>query len=349
MTDTLPPTTVQPIDPRSDLPPAAYGCGQTKQGDIRAARIEVIATADDKVNTTEPPSHNHAQEGTNKVYQSEAGHIWEFDDTPGAERICIQHANGTFWEIHPTGDQVCKVFGKDFEIALSDKNLVVGGALNVTCQGDATFLVAGNVTEKIGGNKTTIINGDHITRVGGKTLHYSKGDINVQSSGNVSVAALVGTVSIAAKTTATVSGQTTNIIGSTKATLSGQAVGMFGETSTTFNNGSASLSLSSGTVTMSGTTVNIVATGKLTTWGGSYGSSGNGGGVVAQPPSGPINSVLTATVPASLDPTAGLTIPSSLISPSLESQFAGRTDNPVLVPTLDPSLTYPKDRVKNPN
>ena len=39
----------------------------------------------------------------NHVYESESGHVQEFDDTPGAERIHTYHRAGTFEEIHPDG------------------------------------------------------------------------------------------------------------------------------------------------------------------------------------------------------------------------------------------------------
>jgi hypothetical protein len=39
----------------------------------------------------------------NKVYETESGHIQEFDDTLGAERIHQRHRTGTSYEVGPTG------------------------------------------------------------------------------------------------------------------------------------------------------------------------------------------------------------------------------------------------------
>ncbi len=108
------------LDPRSDSPPATFGEGQSVQGDIRAGRIEVIATGDDEINVAEPSTPTHSVYPNNHVYQTASGHLQEFDDTPGAERINTQHKAGTFREIHPDGSVVHKIFGKDFYIILDD-------------------------------------------------------------------------------------------------------------------------------------------------------------------------------------------------------------------------------------
>lgn len=296
MTD-KPDPNIQQIDPRSDLPPSAFGAGQSVQNDIRTARIEVMATADDKVNIAEPPTPNHPRSPYNKVYHSPSGHLIEYDDTPGAERILIMHKSGSFTEIHPQGDNVTKIFGKDYHITLDDENIFVGGTRNITVQGDATFLCAGDVTQKIGGNLNTIVNGDHITRVAGKTLHYSKGPIDIQSAAAINMF--------------------------TTSTISLQSMGQ--------------LSLNSGAnlVARAATTAQYFSVG-ITHIDGSSIYENSGG---ADPGAGTLKS---------LDPTSGLTIPQSLIQPSLESQFAVRTDNNVLVPTIS-AVTFPRDRIKNNN
>ena len=37
----------------------------------------------------------------NKVFETESGHVQEFDDTPGQERIHTYHRSGTFHEVDP--------------------------------------------------------------------------------------------------------------------------------------------------------------------------------------------------------------------------------------------------------
>lgn len=175
------------IDTRTDVPEHSYGAGQSKQLDIKMARIGVIATGNDKVNITEPSTPTYSQYPYNNVTQSISGHIKEVDDTPGAERLFEMHKSGTFYEIHPDGTKVTKIFGDDFYIILKDHNLIVGGNLNITVQGDANFLVKGDANTKIDGNYNLTVNGNMTTRVKGNSLSYTKGTMDIQSKGNLSI------------------------------------------------------------------------------------------------------------------------------------------------------------------
>lgn len=282
-----------PIDERQDGPPSTFGEGQSKQGDIRAARIEVIATANDKVNMTEPSTPNHPQYPWCKTYQGLSGHIREEDDTPGAERILDMHKSGTFTEVHADGSKVTKIFGKDFYLILDDHTLFVGGNINISVQGNANLLVKGDLITKVGGNMETTVHGHMTTRVTGKTLHYGKDDIDVQSAGNISVKSdkqirLQSTLEMNFNTAA-------NLV----ARAGGQAI--YHSDGVTYIDGSQ-------------THINLPG---------------------PNPPKGAL---------VKMDPGAGLNVPDSLIQPSIESQFAVRTDNNAMVSTISTDVTFPKDR-----
>lgn len=175
------------IDIRSNVPELSYGTGQGKSVDIRSARLTEITTADDKIVITEPSSQSHSQYPFNKVDQSISGHIREVDDTPGAERLMEMHKSGTYQEILPDGTKVTKIFGDDFYIALIDHNLVVGGNLNITVQGDCNLLVKGSMKTKVDGNYNLTVNGNMTTRVEGNEVHYVKGDIDYQTNSNLTI------------------------------------------------------------------------------------------------------------------------------------------------------------------
>ena len=63
----------------------------------------------------------------NHVYESESGHIMEFDDTNGGERIKIAHRMGTSDEILEDGSKVEQVVNEKYTRVLGDHNTVVGG------------------------------------------------------------------------------------------------------------------------------------------------------------------------------------------------------------------------------
>lgn len=102
--------------------------------------------------TSEPRSTYGAQYPFNHVRETESGHIQEFDDTPGRERIHEYHRSGTFYEVHPDGSKVTKVVGEDYEIVHKDKKLRVRGNVQVFVDGDASLYVRGDMDAQIDEN-----------------------------------------------------------------------------------------------------------------------------------------------------------------------------------------------------
>ena len=122
-------------------------------------------------NTDTPPVYPY-----NNVKQTQSGHSMEMDDTPGRERIRIQHrgANtasgmmpGSFIEMHPNGDVVHKFYGESYEIVAGRKNVQIKGTCNLTIEGDCNIHVVGNKTEVIDGNYTLQVAGSMTARSAG--------------------------------------------------------------------------------------------------------------------------------------------------------------------------------------
>lgn len=80
----------------------------------------------------EPESPYDAQYPYNKVRESESGHLEEWDDTPGAERLHRMHRTGTAEEIFPDGTKVTKVVGENYEIVYINNKLHVKANCDVT-------------------------------------------------------------------------------------------------------------------------------------------------------------------------------------------------------------------------
>ena len=91
----------------------------------------------------EPATEYAAKYPKNKVMETESGHIVEYDDTPGAERIVIHHRSGTFEEFYPDGKKVDRRQSDSFEIDLSNRFVLVNGDMNT--------VVAGNYRLNVGG------------------------------------------------------------------------------------------------------------------------------------------------------------------------------------------------------
>jgi hypothetical protein len=80
----------------------------------------------------------------NKVFESERGHIVEFDDTPGSERIHIYHNSGHYTEM-VAGMRTDKVNGDHIEISMRDRYIKVNGNMAVIVEGTTTIASKGAV------------------------------------------------------------------------------------------------------------------------------------------------------------------------------------------------------------
>jgi len=121
----------------------------------------------------------------NHVWHTEAGHVFEVDDTPKAERIHIFHNKGTFMEIQPAGDRMTKVVGNDYEVIFGEKDMFVKGNVNITINGDARTLIKGNKIEEIDGDLIQTVRGDVIQKIDGNEAKEIGSDKSTQINGNM--------------------------------------------------------------------------------------------------------------------------------------------------------------------
>ena len=105
----------------------------------------------------------------NHVFESEAGHIKEIDDSPGAERLFTQHSAGTFEEIHPDGSKVVKIVGDNYEIVAGKSQILIQGDVNITTLGTVRELIKGDYHLEVEGNYTQKIHKNHRVKVGAGT------------------------------------------------------------------------------------------------------------------------------------------------------------------------------------
>jgi len=118
---------------------------------------------------TEPPSpadpDNPPLYPYNDVWDSESGHSIQLDDTPGRERVSLQHGkSGNFIEMHPNGDQVIKVFGESFDITIGKKNIYVTGVCNIVVNGDCNMQVNGDFNHEVNGDYNLAVKGKYNLR-----------------------------------------------------------------------------------------------------------------------------------------------------------------------------------------
>jgi len=156
---------------------------EKKRNDID--EMEVPSGGGSSSQITEPTTPYNTQYPFNKVKETEGGHIQEFDDTPGAERIHWYHRSGTFEEIHPDGSTVLKVVGSKYEVTINDNNLHVKGNLNIDVDQNANILINGNANVKVDGKLDFVaeegidISTNGNLNLSGKTVNISGKPINL--------------------------------------------------------------------------------------------------------------------------------------------------------------------------
>ena len=111
----------------------------------------------------------------NHVFETESGHIVEYDDSPGAERMFRQHAEGTFEEIHPNGDMVTKIVGDNYEIVVGTERIVIKGSQNITVEGSVRELIKGDYVQEIEGSFYQKIHKNHRVKIGAANEDHANG------------------------------------------------------------------------------------------------------------------------------------------------------------------------------
>jgi len=144
---------------------------------------------------SEPPSPYNAKYPYNHVYESESGHIKEFDDTEGSERIHERHTSGSSYEIGPAGTKVTRVVKDNYEIISNDDFLHVRGTrrqtvdegVRIRCNAKAGVLNNYTIEVGVGSNCNIEVNGGNVN-VSAKGFGIG-GNINLDASGNINMKA----------------------------------------------------------------------------------------------------------------------------------------------------------------
>ena len=194
----------------------------------RSTRITGVATADFNPVTAADGSAIAASDGDtfdqpeipysatypyNHVYESESGHIQEYDDTPDNERIHQRHKTGTSYEIHPDGTQTEIIKGDHYTLTSGKRQAEIQGNCDISIDGRHKLFLNKSGTEnnhydiQIGANANINIQVDkgniNMVTVDGNINVNSGGDYNVKVGGNF-------VMSVDGSETKNVSGTTTH-------------------------------------------------------------------------------------------------------------------------------------------
>lgn len=102
---------------------------------------------------TPPYSDPRVGEGSGEYseytsFKSRSGHIFQLDDSQGAETITLQHRGGTAFQVSPDGSLHITAHNGRYDITFGENRMTISGAQDITVKGDASLRVYGdyNVT-----------------------------------------------------------------------------------------------------------------------------------------------------------------------------------------------------------
>ena len=159
--------------------------------DSDGASAQQNLAEDDGTEFSEPEIPYGAKYPHNHVYESEAGHIKEYDDTPNKERIHERHSTGTGYEIDEFGTKVQRVKKDNYQLISGDHFELIKGTSNVTInKGSRLFVNAAagenqHFTIQIGENGNLNLQVD----AGKINIHNVQGDINMKAGGSINLEA----------------------------------------------------------------------------------------------------------------------------------------------------------------
>jgi hypothetical protein len=178
--------TIRKADRTKDIGRADFNEVQAFMSDLDNQTI----AGDDGTAFSEPEIPYDATYPYNHVYESEAGHIREMDDTPSHERIHERHASGSGYEIHPDGSKVTKVKKDNYDLITGDHFAHIKGNHSTTVDGGVRVFVNAdassddqNYTIEVGNNANVNIQ----VNKGDVNVVTTEGDINLKSGRNINM------------------------------------------------------------------------------------------------------------------------------------------------------------------
>ena len=152
-----------------------------------ASRKTEIPIANTTGTYDQPQSSYNTVYPLNKVFESESGHVLEFDDSLNGERVNLFHKKGTFIEMDPNGSQINYIVGDGYYITERNGNIFINGTCNVTCSGPMNVLCEGDANLEVKGQVDAVFH-DNVNIGVAKDLNIAVGgDYNVLVEGNYNV------------------------------------------------------------------------------------------------------------------------------------------------------------------
>ena len=180
-------------DPTGEFPKRDYNFGSGLNKAARGTKINKLYTGGGDIGVSLNIEDQRPSEFPfNQVDETTSGHVVEYDDTPGGERILIKHRTGAGVEMRADGSVIVSSTNNRIEVTGGDQttivegagNLVYKGNLNLVVTGDYNVDVGGNYNVQVAGNMIEGISENHRTFVTKNSEYVTKGTKSTKTIGN---------------------------------------------------------------------------------------------------------------------------------------------------------------------
>ena len=133
-----------------------------------------LATASDGDTFDQPAIPYNASYPYNNVYESESGHLIEYDDTISNERIHQRHRTGTSYEIDASGNKVEIIKGESYRLLSNKEQVQITGNSDITIDGRHKLYI----------NKSNTLNNHYDIQIGAGAsinIQVDSGDVNIHT------------------------------------------------------------------------------------------------------------------------------------------------------------------------
>ena len=170
-----------------------YGASQDDTS-LNEGQGQTVTSSPGSITWNEPKTTDKTSSGEtrysavypkNHVFESESGHIKEYDDTVGAERIHEYHKAGTFYEIDADGNKVTRIVGSKYEIVAGTEFVNIKGDVNLTIDSNCKTYIKGDHDIQIDGNVNEIIKGTYTRKVTGNVIEQIGDADNISSKDEI--------------------------------------------------------------------------------------------------------------------------------------------------------------------
>jgi len=148
----------------------------------RKKNLDKDVTTAGNVTWSEPYPAYNPRYPYNQANETESGHVFELDDSPGSERVHLAHRSGSYVEWFPSGTKAEKITKSNYQIIMGDDHLHVMGKVMITVDGDAMIRVVGDTTLQAENNLTANVSGAMKVSVGG-ALDFKAASVNFDVAG----------------------------------------------------------------------------------------------------------------------------------------------------------------------